>query len=99
LNARYLLDEGLAGQALASYGRSLLIQPAFALKHWHRMLYALLILLGLEKLARPAVDRIASRQRKRLTRLLRAVETAGTPDGERRSACRLADWPPLVLHD
>ena len=99
LNARYLLDEGLAGKALASYGSSLLNRPAFAFKHWHRMLYALLALLGLEKLARPAVDRIASRQRKSLTRLLWGVEIAGAPESEKRSTYRLADWPPLVLHD
>jgi hypothetical protein len=46
LNARYLLDGGLAGPALRAYGQAFLAQPSFALKHWHRMLYAGLSLLG-----------------------------------------------------
>ena len=51
LNARYLLDGGLPGPALKAYGRAILAQPGFALKHWHRMLYALLSLLSGPKLA------------------------------------------------
>jgi glycosyltransferase involved in cell wall biosynthesis len=50
LNARYLLDGGLPGQALKSYGRALRADPGFALQHWHRMLYALLSLLGASEL-------------------------------------------------
>jgi len=51
LNARYLLDGDLPGPALKEYGRALLAQPGFALKHWHRMLYAGLSLLGGKDLA------------------------------------------------
>jgi len=46
LNARYLLDGGQPGPALRAYGRALLRSPRFALRHWHRMLYAVLSLVG-----------------------------------------------------
>jgi glycosyltransferase involved in cell wall biosynthesis len=51
LNARYLLDGGKAGPALKSYWRALLADPGFALQHWHRMLYAVACLIGLDGLA------------------------------------------------
>ena len=51
LNARYLLDGGKPGPALRSYGRALLADPAFALKHWHRMIFAVLSLFGGASLA------------------------------------------------
>jgi glycosyltransferase involved in cell wall biosynthesis len=54
LNARYLLDGGLARQSLGSYWKALLNWPGFALKHWHRMLYAMLCLIGLN----PLIDRL-----------------------------------------
>lgn len=46
LNARYLLDGGSPGSALRAYGNALVRSPRFALQHWHRMLYALLSLVG-----------------------------------------------------
>ncbi len=46
LIARYLLDGGLAGPALRAYGKALWARPGFALKHGHRMIYALLCLSG-----------------------------------------------------
>lgn len=49
LNARYLLDGGQPGPALNWYGKSFLASPRYALRHWHRMLYALSSLLGLKK--------------------------------------------------
>jgi len=51
LNARYLLDGGLPAEALQSYAQALRRDPAYALKHWHRMLYALLSLAGGKGLA------------------------------------------------
>ncbi len=51
LNARYLLDGDLPGPALGAYLRSLVRNPAFALRHWHRMVYAVLCLLGGKGLA------------------------------------------------
>jgi glycosyltransferase involved in cell wall biosynthesis len=52
LNARYLLDGDLPGPALGSYAHALLRDPRYALKHWHRMLYALLSLAGGKGLAK-----------------------------------------------
>jgi glycosyltransferase involved in cell wall biosynthesis len=47
LDARYLLDGGEPKQALKAYGRVFSLRPRFALDHWHRILFALLSLLGL----------------------------------------------------
>lgn len=51
LNGRYLLDGDLPGSALKSYGRALVRDPLFTLRHWHRMIYAILSLLGGKSLA------------------------------------------------
>jgi len=51
LNARYLLDGGFPSPALRAYAQALWLSPGFALKHWHRMLYAALSLLGGKGLA------------------------------------------------
>lgn len=51
LSARYLLDGDQPGRALRDYGRALVRNPGYALQHWHRMLYAVLSLLGGKKLA------------------------------------------------
>ncbi|HSF82394.1 MAG TPA: glycosyltransferase family 2 protein [Anaerolineales bacterium] len=51
LNARYLLDGDLPGPALRAYGRALARSPGFTLRHWHRILYALLSLAGGKSLA------------------------------------------------
>jgi len=51
LNARYLLDGGMPGPALKAYGSALLRSPGFTLKHWHRIVYALLSLAGGKGLA------------------------------------------------
>lgn len=50
LNARYLLDGGMPKQALKAYAQAFLAQPSFALKHWHRILFAFISLLGGGKL-------------------------------------------------
>jgi glycosyltransferase involved in cell wall biosynthesis len=52
LNARYLLDGGLPGPALRSYLRAFSRSPGFTLKHWHRILYALLSLAGGSRVVR-----------------------------------------------
>ena len=51
LNARYLLDGGRPGEALKAYWQAILTKPSFALQHWHRILYALLDLMGAGQLA------------------------------------------------
>jgi glycosyltransferase involved in cell wall biosynthesis len=52
LNARYLLDGGRPGPALKAYGQALKFDPGYALHHWHRMVYALLSLMGIKGLER-----------------------------------------------
>jgi glycosyltransferase involved in cell wall biosynthesis len=51
LQARYLLDGGQPASALRAYGRALRRDPAYALQHAHRMIYALLSLVGGQGLA------------------------------------------------
>lgn len=51
LSARYLLDGDKPGPALLAYGRALIRNPRFALQHWHRMIYAVLSLVGGKSLA------------------------------------------------
>jgi glycosyltransferase involved in cell wall biosynthesis len=51
LNARYLLDGGMPAPALNAYVHALWLSPSFALQHWRRMVYALVCLLGGQKLA------------------------------------------------
>jgi glycosyltransferase involved in cell wall biosynthesis len=46
LNARYLLDGGFARSALRSYFLSFKEDPGTALQEWHRMLFALLSMVG-----------------------------------------------------
>jgi glycosyltransferase involved in cell wall biosynthesis len=51
LNARYLLDGGQPAPALRSYFQALWRSPGFTLKHWRRILYASVVLLGGKPLA------------------------------------------------
>ena len=46
LQGRYLLDGGLYRQSLGAYGRALARDPRYTLQHSHRILYALLSLIG-----------------------------------------------------
>jgi glycosyltransferase involved in cell wall biosynthesis len=50
LDAFYLLDGGQYGASLAAYKRAFRFDPPVALKEWHRVLYAVLALLGLARL-------------------------------------------------
>jgi len=52
LNARYLLDGSQPGPALKAYGHALKLDPGYTLHHWHRMVYALLSLMGIKGLER-----------------------------------------------
>lgn len=54
LDARYLLDGGEPGMALRAYGRVFVSRPSYVFKHWHRILFAVLSLMGLDWL-RPLV--------------------------------------------
>lgn len=46
LKARYLLDGGLSSMALMAYLAALKRDPRYAMQHWHRMVYALLDMIG-----------------------------------------------------
>ncbi|HVP21128.1 MAG TPA: glycosyltransferase family 2 protein [Anaerolineaceae bacterium] len=50
MNGRYQLDGGKAWPAIDSYARSFTNHPPTALSEWHRMVYALLCLVGLDRL-------------------------------------------------
>ncbi len=50
LNARYLLDDGLYRPALKSYAKAFVNQPVYTAKHWHRILYAMLGIVGVRNL-------------------------------------------------
>lgn len=51
LNARYLLDGNQPGPALHSYWKAFYRYPGYTLRHGHRILYAMISMLGLKKLA------------------------------------------------
>lgn len=46
LSARYYLDGELPWDALKTYARAFYYYPAYTLQHWHRIIYAILCLLG-----------------------------------------------------
>lgn len=69
LNARYLLDGGLYQAALKAYGYALMADPSYTLKHWHRIIYALLCLFGFRDLRKFYARFRGSRQRVRLSDL------------------------------
>jgi hypothetical protein len=70
LNARYLLDGGMPGPALKSYWRSILAWPQYAIQHWHRIVFALLSLVGGSFLA-DWYHRFAGRNRLRIDNVSR----------------------------
>jgi len=69
LNARYLLDGDQPSDALKAYRKSITSSPGYALKHWHRMLYACLSLIGPGSLINRYHLINVSRRRKTLSRL------------------------------
>ena len=97
LNARYLLDGGLPAQALASYWRALLARPSYALKHWHRMAYAVLCLVRLDSLTNSFRKRLSTHQRKRLAAELRNHKFAAGQQDLTSAGVELKNWPGLNL--
>jgi glycosyltransferase involved in cell wall biosynthesis len=79
LNGRYLLDAGLPREALQAYGKALLARPAFALRHWHRILYAALSLVGGGRLAGPLSRLQSARGRRAREELVCLPGLAGWP--------------------
>jgi len=52
LAARYYLEGTQNWEALKAYGKSFFYWPRYALKHWHRILFAMVSLLGLGNIAK-----------------------------------------------
>jgi glycosyltransferase involved in cell wall biosynthesis len=50
LNARYLMDGGQYAPALKSYAKAFINQPVYTARHWHRVIYAFLGMLGFKYL-------------------------------------------------
>jgi glycosyltransferase involved in cell wall biosynthesis len=50
LNARYLMDGGQYTPALKSYAKAFINQPVYTARHWHRVVYACLGMLGFKDL-------------------------------------------------
>jgi len=51
LSARYYLDGGMPFKAISTYAKAFFYYPVYTLQHWHRILYAVLCLLGGKGLA------------------------------------------------
>lgn len=97
LNARYLLDGGLPAQALASYWRALIARPSYAIKHWHRMAYAILCLVRLDSLTNSFRKRLSTHQRRRLAAGLRTRKFATGQQDLTSAGVELKNWPGLNL--
>jgi hypothetical protein len=94
LVARYLLDGGAYSRALSAYSRALLAWPGYTLKHWHRILYAALNLVGLGSSLDRWRERDSARQRARLIEQLKRP-----PAGSGRGSVSfdLEHWPGICL--
>jgi hypothetical protein len=94
LVGRYLLDSGSYAGSLRAYRQALLAWPSYTLKHWRRILYAALSLVGLSDPLDRMRERDLMRQRARLVEQLKNLSpglsgAAFGPD--------LAHWPGLCL--
>lgn len=100
LQARYYLDGGQPAPALRYYARALVTSPGYALKHWHRMLYAASVvtfsLLGAGRMADHAYQRwLAAQERKLVKRRVKQSDALSVIP----SLAGLGDWPGLCLED
>ena len=99
LNARYLLDDGLPVQALGSYFKSLYYRPRYAIKHTHRIAYALLSLFKLQGLVDGTIEKQNARRRVSLSEQLQQVQISPSPAYGQVQPYALADWPVLRWYD
>jgi glycosyltransferase involved in cell wall biosynthesis len=88
LVGRYLLDGGAYAEALRAYVRAFVNWPGYTLKHWHRILYAALSLLGLGKTLDRLREGETQQQRAQLVQRLKNGEMGET---------RLDGWPGICL--
>lgn len=90
LSARYLLDGEHYREALQSYIQAVKAKPTYGLKHWHRMLYALLAGMGFNK----TLDKLRSPfQSRRQLRLQKELASSSIHAGS------LENWPGINLHN
>ena len=94
LAARYLLDGGAYSSALAAYSRAFFAWPGYTLKHWHRILYAGLCLVGLGRSLDHWRERALIRQRARLVDQLKHRPPGS---GSEHNLPDLEHWPGLCL--
>jgi glycosyltransferase involved in cell wall biosynthesis len=92
LSARYLLDSGQPKVALQEYWRALQAWPSFALKHWHRMLYAILCTAGIQKWTDALRSKSVARHQRKLSFELQRDYFPKISDG-----ASLENWPGLCL--
>jgi len=99
LNARYLLDGGMPWPALKSYTQASLAWPGFALKHWHRMIYAIFCILRIDGLTNPIRRLSSTHRRKRLIAELRRYHLSATRQkaSSETGITTLGNWPGLNL--
>ena len=97
LNARYLLDGGLPAKALACYWRAFLARPSYALKHWHRMAYAVLCLVKLDSFTNSFRKHLSTNQRRRLAAQLHTQKFSKGQQDLSPATPGLENWPGLNL--
>ncbi len=89
LSARYLLDGGRYRDALSNYLRAAGSNPGYALKHWHRMIYAVLAGIGFGA----TLDHFrAPYQRRRQQQLAAELKSSSESSGN-----ALDGWPGIRL--
>ncbi len=89
LSARYLLDGGRYRDALSNYLRAAGSNPGYALKHWHRMIYAVLAGIGFGA----TLDHFrAPYQRRRQQQLAAELKSSSESSGN-----ALDGWPGICL--
>jgi GT2 family glycosyltransferase len=85
LAGRYLLDSGAYARSLRAYSRAFAAWPGYTFKHWRRILYAALSLVGLGETLDRMREKDTIRQRAQLV------------DQLKRNAPGLESWPGLCL--
>ena len=94
LAARYLLDGGAYSSALAAYSRAFFAWPSYTLKHWRRILYAALYLVGLGSSLDHWRERDSTRQR---ARLVEQLKRSSAESGSESTTLDLEHWPGICL--
>ncbi len=97
LGGRYLLDGGLPKAALRSYLLAFKYDPSYALKHSHRVLYALFKSLGLNFFLDPWINTQRRRNQQKLRQTLVALMSSSQGASSAPPSCSWEGWPGLKL--